>query len=181
MAQNKLTESVNFPNGCEFKKDRTLITIKGPKGEITKKLPDSEIQIKQDGEKITLEYNKSSRREKNKLFTTKAHIKNMIQGVTEGFTYSLKICSGHFPMTVGLKNNVLEVKNFLGEKVPRTLKIKEGADVKIAGDIITVQSHDKEIAGQTAGSIEKLTRRPGFDTRIFQDGIYITEKNGKKL
>jgi large subunit ribosomal protein L6 len=105
----------------------------------------------------------------------------MIKGVQEGFTYKLKICSGHFPMSVALKGNTFEIKNFIGEKVPRTLKIKQGADVKIEGDQITVHATDKELAGTTAGAIEKLTRRPGFDKRIFQDGIYITEKDGKKL
>ena len=84
-------------------------------------------------------------------------------------------------MNVSLKGDVLEIKNFIGEKVPRTLKIRPGASVKINGDEIVVEAINKEIAGQTAGSIEKLTKRPGFDKRIFQDGIYIVEKDGKRL
>jgi len=54
----------------------------------------------------------------------------MIRGVTEGYTYKLKICSGHFPMNVSLKGDVLEIKNFIGESVPRKLKIKEGSEEK---------------------------------------------------
>ena len=37
------------------------------------------------------------------------------------------------------------------------------------------------LAGQTAADIEQMTRRPSFYTRIFQDGIYITIKDGKEI
>ena len=109
----------------------------------------------------------------------KAHIKNMIKGVSEGFVYTLKICSSHFPMSVSVSGNKLEVKNYLGEKVPRVLNLVENVKVTINGEEVVVESSDKELAGQTAANIELLTRRSGFDRRVFQDGIYITEKAGK--
>ena len=84
-------------------------------------------------------------------------------------------------MNVSTSNNKLIVKNFLGEKVPRILQLKEGADVKIEGEIIKVESSNKELAGQVSADIEQLTRRPGYDSRIFQDGIYITNKDGREL
>ena len=49
------------------------------------------------------------------------------------------------------------------------------------GENITVESADKELAGQTAADIETLTKRPGFDKRIFQDGIWMVSKGGKEL
>ena len=91
------------------------------------------------------------------------------------------ICSGHFPMNVNVANNKLTVKNLLGEKVPRVLQLKEGADVKVEGDIIYVTSINKEIAGQVSADIEQLTRRPGYDGRVFQDGIYLINRDGKEL
>ena len=105
----------------------------------------------------------------------------MNKGALNGYRYTLKICSGHFPMSVSVGNNQLIVKNFLGEKVPRVLKLKAGADVKVEGDLIVVESSNKEIAGQVGASIELLTRRTKYDTRIFQDGIWITSKDGKEL
>jgi large subunit ribosomal protein L6 len=176
-----LQETVELPTGCEFRQDNQKITVKGPKGEVTRTLSDKQIKIKNEGGALALSYENTTKREKKNLFTTAAHLKNMVKGVQEGFTYRLKICSGHFPMSVSFKGGVFEIKNFIGEKVPRTLKIKPGADLKIEGDTITVHAVDKELAGLTAGAIEKLTRRPGFDKRIFQDGIYITEKDGKKI
>ncbi len=182
MAQTTpLVTKLSIPEGCEFKREPALMTVKGPKGELTKSIENKNIEITQEGAELTLRFKKTSKKEKKHLFTTKAHLKNMFKGVTEGYTYKLKICSGHFPMTVSLKGNLIEIKNFIGEVVPRKLIIKEGAKVKIEGDLITVEAFDKELAGQTAASIEKMTKRPGFDKRIFQDGIYIIEKDGKKI
>jgi large subunit ribosomal protein L6 len=181
MKHEKLTDTMIIPEGCTFTHTNKNMTVKGPKGELIRPLPDKKIILESKDNSLILTYKNATKREKRMLFTTRAHLRNMLKGVQEGFTYKLKICSGHFPMNVSLKNEVLEIKNFIGEKVPRTLKIKEGANVKINGDEIVVESNCKEIAGQTAGSIEKLTKRPGFDKRIFQDGIYIIEKDGKKL
>ena len=80
-------------------------------------------------------------------------------------------------MNVSVSNNQFVVKNFLGEKSPRTMNIKDGdVEVKINGDIIEVSSCNKEKAGNVASDIELLTKKVGKDVRVFQDGIYIVEK-----
>jgi large subunit ribosomal protein L6 len=84
-------------------------------------------------------------------------------------------------MKVTYKNNLLEVKNYMGETVPRTLKIKPGVEVVVKEPEITVTSPDRELAAQTAAAIEQVARRSAFDRRIFQDGIYITVKDSKVL
>ena len=53
--------------------------------------------------------------------------------------------------------------------------------VKVEGSEIIIESTNKELAGQAAADIEQLTRITNKDRRIFQDGIYITEKDGKKI
>ena len=79
------------------------------------------------------------------------------------------------------KNNLLKIKNFFGETKERTAKLLEGVDVKIEGDILTVESCDIEKAGQTAANIEASTRVKKKDRRIFQDGIFIISKAGEEI
>ena len=154
---------------------------KGKKGEVKRTFNFPRIEIKKEQGNIVVTAKKVTRREKTLLGTTKAHIKNLIIGVTEGHAYKLKVCSGHFPMNVSLSGNVLSIKNFLGEKVPRTLKIKDGATVKVDGEEVSVEGIDIEKVGQVAADIEQLTRVTNKDIRIFQDGIYIVEKPKKSL
>lgn len=176
-----IEEKIAFPQGVTPSVNGHEIGVKGPKGELKRTFYTKHVDFTLNGNELTIKSENATKREKNLIFTFKAHIKNLIEGVQNGFNYKLKICSGHFPMNVSLKGNTLEIKNFIGEKVPRKVPMKEGAKVNIQGDIITVEGIDKEIVGQVAASIEKSTRRPGFDTRIFQDGIYMIEKNGKAL
>jgi len=176
-----ITDRIEIPEGVEINIDKGMITIKGPKGEVARKLIHPKISISIEDKKIIISSKKATKREKTIIGTFKAHIKQMINGAQEGHMYKLKICATHFPMTVEIKDNELAVKNFLGENVPRTLKLKQGVDVKIEGEIIVVESPNKELAGQTAASIEQLCRITNKDRRIFQDGIYITEKSGKGI
>lgn len=175
-----IVQEVVIPEGVTITYEDFMVKGKGPKGECQKLLRDPKIEIVVDSAKVTIKCeNEATKREKAKIFTFKAHINNIIRGVTEGFVYTMKICSGHFPMNVTLKNGVFTVKNFLGEKIPRVLNVKDGANVKIDGNDITIESNDKEIAGQVAADIEQLCRITNRDRRIFQDGIYITNKAGK--
>lgn len=158
-----------------------LFTIKGPKGEVKRAFIFPKIKITKEGNAILFSAPKPTKREKAAIFTTEAHLKNMFKGVSEGSMYKLKICSGHFPMKVTLKSNILEIKNYMGETVPRTLKLKPGVDVQVKEPEIIVQSPDRELAAQTAAAIEQVARRADFDRRVFQDGIYIVMKDGKEL
>jgi len=158
-----------------------LFTIKGAKGEVKRKFIYPKVKIVKQDNHIVFTALKPTKREKAAIYTTEAHLKNLFKSTMEGSLYKLKICSGHFPMKVTYKNNVIEVKNYMGETVPRTLKIKPGVDVTVKEPEITVQSPDRELAAQTAAAIEQIARRASFDRRVFQDGIYIVMKDGKEL
>lgn len=157
------------------------IKVTGPQGEVEKKLIHPKIKIEEKEGKIILKSIKAGKNERKIMYSFEAHLKNMIAGVNEKYTYKIKICSGHFPMNVSLSNNQLIIKNFIGENTPRKLNIKSGAEVKLEGNEILISSVSKEIAGQVAADIEQLTKIKKKDIRIFQDGCYITEKAGKKL
>ncbi len=161
--------------------DGSMLTLKGPKGEVKRDFPDKRVNISHKDDMIMLKAPRLSKTNKKIVKSYAAHIRNMAGGVLESYKYTLKICSGHFPMNVSVGSGQFIVKNFLGEKVPRILKLKAGAQVKVEGEIIVVESPDKEIAGQVSADIELLTRRTKYDTRIFQDGIWITSKCGKEM
>ena len=177
----KLSIEIKLPKELEVKLDKGILTLKGPKGEVKRNLLDKNIGIEYKEGTITLKASKPNQVNKKLIKSCNAHIKNMIRGCLEGHKYTLKICSGHFPMNVSVNNNQLIVKNFLGEKVPRTLELKQGAEVKVEGDSIFVESASKEIAGQISADIELLTRRTGYDGRIFQDGLWIVFKDDKEI
>jgi large subunit ribosomal protein L6 len=181
MSDNSYKESIAFPEGVSATIADSIITVKGKKGEVQKSFLHPKIEVSISDSGVDFSVAKYSKSEKKILNTFIAHLKNMFKGSMEGHEYKLKVCSGHFPMNVSVKGNALEVKNFIGEAVPRKLVFKEGVQVKLDGDIITVTGLNKELTGQAAASIEQLTRRNGFDRRIFQDGIYIIEKDGKEV
>ena len=181
MAEKKLGARIEVPEGVEVKIEAGIVSVKGPKGECSKKLIDPWIGMKTEGKEVVFTPKKQTKREKTMLWTYVSHLQNMIKGASKGHVYRLKICSGHFPMNVSVSGDEFVVNNFLGEKKPRIVKIKEGATVKIEGEIVVVESTSKETAGQTAADIESLTRITNRDLRVFQDGIYITEKDGKPV
>jgi large subunit ribosomal protein L6 len=181
MKEKELKEEIEIPEGVEVKLENGMFSAKGAKGECKKSLIDPKLTITVENGKITLSAKKPTKKQKTKVGSFKAHIKNLMRGAAEGHVYKMKICSGHFPMNVSVSGKEFVVKNFLGEKQSRVLKLKEGAEVKVEGEIITIEGCSKEIAGQIAADIEKLTKVTNRDLRIFQDGIYITEKDGKEV
>ncbi len=177
----KLASEIEIPEGTTVNIDRGLIRVKGKRGEVSKKLLYPGINIRQEQNKIVISSKRSTKREKKIISSFNAHIKNLIKGANEGYIYKLKICSGHFPMNVSVSEKEFSIKNFLGEKKPRKLKLPENVKVKIDGNEVIVEGNNKEETGQTAASIEHLTKVKNRDRRIFQDGIYITNKAGKEI
>ena len=180
MKLEQLERKLVLPQDVTAAVDGTTVTITGPKGTLFRTFPKI-LSFKVAEKTLFASVLDVSRHEKRFFFTSLAHLFNMITGVTEGFTYKLKICSGHFPMTVNVDGSHLIIKNFLGEKIPRKGVILPLVKVIVAGDTITVTGYDLEKVGQTAANIEHATNIKGRDKRVFQDGCYITEKRGVAL
>jgi large subunit ribosomal protein L6 len=177
----KLYEELDIPKGVSVNLMNGIFTVKGAAGEVSRQLYNPRIASRLDEEKIVFESKSATKREKNLTNTFIAHLKVMFKGASKGHNYKLKVCASHFPMTVSVKGSQLEIKNFFGEQVSRFVNIPQGASVKVQGQVISVESTSKELAGQTAARIEHATKRPGFDKRIFQDGIFIIDKDGEDL
>ena len=181
MRLEKVEKEIEIPEGIEINIDDNLIKVKGKKGEIQRDFKHPSIKLSKSEKGFKITGNNIGKKEKALIGSIAAHAKNMFKGANEGHCYKLKVCSGHFPMTVSYDNGEVIVKNFLGESVPRKRKIKTGIKVEIKGNDITVSGLDKEKVGQAAAAIEAITRMTNRDRRRFQDGIFITKKAGKEI
>lgn len=179
--KDDIIKEVELPKPLHIEQHGYILKIKGPKGEVSREFHHPKVLVQVVGGKITLTAKKATKREKRNLGTFMSHIKNIIQGVQEPYVYKLKICSGHFPMSVSVSGKVFILKNFFGESIPRKVTLPDGVQVKINGTEIVVESPDLEAAGQAAAKIELLCRVKNRDIRIFQDGCYITHKAGKAI
>lgn len=111
----------------------------------------------------------------------------MIVGVTKGFKYKMRFCYAHFPINVSsVKNNnrdVVEIRNFLGEKQVRRVQLLEGvsylrtADVK---DQIEISGIDIAKVSLSCAQIQQSTLVKNKDIRKFLDGIYVSETGNMK-
>jgi len=181
MRLEKVEKEIEIPEGIEINIDDNLIKVKGKKGEIQRDFKHPSIKLSKSEKGFKITGNNIGKKEKALIGSIAAHAKNMFKGANEGHCYKLKVCSGHFPMSVAINGNKFTVKNFYGEKIPRTFEIREGVTVKLDGSIVTVEGNEKEKVAQTAANIEQLMRITNRDRRVFQDGIYIIEKDGKEI
>lgn len=173
---SKLEVEVPLPKGINVLIDSGLLTVKGPKGTISKKMDYPGISIVPETEKVLITAFNEKKSLKVMKGTYAAHIRNMVLGVTKGFEYSLKVLNSHFPMTVKQAGDHLTIDNFLGEKTPRKSRIMGDVKVHIKGDTVTLTGNNIEEVAQSASNIELATKVKGRDRRVFQDGIYIVSK-----
>ncbi|MDE1848625.1 MAG: 50S ribosomal protein L6 [Nanoarchaeota archaeon] len=179
--KREIIQKIEVPENVKISIEGNMVSARGPEGENKKKFNFSGLDVRIEGNRITLECKKATKKEKKMINTAMAHLRNMIEGVSKKFEYLLKICYSHFPITAEVKGNELVIKNFLGERTNRKCRIPQGAEVKVDKEIITVISSDREIAGQAAANIEQATKIRKRDLRVFQDGIFMINKAGKEI
>lgn len=179
--KKELSQKIEIPVEAEVEIEGNRVVVKGSKGTNEREFDLSNLILEKKGNEIIIGNKKSSKKEKRRMNTIAAHIRNMINGVSKEFEYKLKVCFSHFPITVDVKGNEALIKNFLGEKVPRKVKIPTGAKINVEKDVITITATNVETAGQAAANFENVTRITNRDRRVFQDGIFITSKAGEEI
>ncbi len=176
--KKEIKKIVKIPEKNEIKIEGSKVTVTGPLGTLEKKFKAGGISIKKENNELIIEHKKARKEDKKMINTMAAIISNMIKGTNKNFEYKLQICSVHFPINVKIdkEKNLLIIKNFVGENKNRIVQIMSNIDIKIEGDIITINSTNKELAGQQAANIERASRIKAHDRRVFQDGIWIIKK-----
>lgn len=168
----RIREEVKVPEGVEVKLTGKTVEVSGSKGKLTRTFDIPGIGLKREGELIMVEATLPRRKQHAAVGAVKSHLLNMMKGVTEGFTYKLRIVYAHFPITVKVEDKRALIHNFLGERSPRVAKIVGNVKVQVKDDEIIVDGINKEEVGQTAFNLEQATYVKRRDPRTFQDGIY---------
>jgi large subunit ribosomal protein L6 len=173
MSRTELT----IPDDVSAELDHLDLTVEGPNGSVTRRLwyPDVDVTV-EDGSVVITAPEESDANTRATVGTFESHVRNMFHGVTEGWTYEMEVFYAHFPMQVEVQGEEIVIENFLGERAPRRTPIRGDTQVEVDGEQLTLSGSDKEAVGQTAADIEQLTRVSDKDNRVFQDGVYITQK-----
>lgn len=165
-----------IPQGVEVKKDGFNMSVKGPKGSLTREFRD-DIEIKIDGNKITLDVKRNDKFSKALWGTYSSHLMNMIKGVVTPFEKKL-ILEG-----VGFKSELKgkELHLALGFSHPVIVAIPEGLTLTVDKNNITVTGIDKELVGSFTASVRALKKPEPYKGKGFRyhDEV-IRRKQGKK-
>jgi large subunit ribosomal protein L9e len=105
----------------------------------------------------------------------------MIKGVTVGFEYKMRLVYAHFPINASVsdKKDSIEIRNFLGDKYTRRIKMLEGVQIEVSTaqkDELILSGNDIQNVSQSAASIRHACTVKNKDIRKFLDGIYVSEK-----
>jgi large subunit ribosomal protein L6 len=172
----EIARQIEIPEGVNVSIEGPQVTVKGPKGQLSRRLSYPEIEIKKEDSYLVVNSKLDRKQQRAMVGTLAAHVGNMIAGVTRGFEYKMKVVYSHFPIQLKAATGELVINNFLGERKSRSARILDGVKVDILKDEVVVTGIDKENVGQTMANIEQATRVRGFDIRVFQDGVYLVEK-----
>jgi|AP82_1055514.scaffolds.fasta_scaffold06057_5 large subunit ribosomal protein L6 len=181
-----IRHEIALPDGVSANFSDSTLTVEGPNGSMSRDFHHSRVQLTQQNGSLVVEIELPRRKEKAIAGTWRAHIANMVHGVTEGFEYRMKAVYSHFPMALSVNsdNSEFTITNLLGEKVPRIAGLmyhKDGIEVKVEKKVhVVITGIDREKVGQTAAIIERACRITGRDRRVFQDGVYIVSKGGRR-
>ncbi len=164
------------PAGVELTNNNNVVTVKGPKGELTREFPKA-IEIVQEGNEITLRRPNDSKEMKTIHGTARANLNNMVVGVSEGFKKALEMRGVGYRAQLQGKKLVLSV----GKSHQDEVEAPEGITFEVpSGTEINVIGINKEVVGQTAAYIRSLrSPEPYKGKGIRYVGEFVRRKEGK--
>ena len=167
---------IAVPNGVNITLDGNRITVKGPKGELTRVIP-ADMQISQDTGTVTV--NRPSDEAKHKALhgLSRTLIANMVEGVTKGFSKQLDIVGVGYKAETrpyGLQL-ALGFSHPVEYKAPKGIKLTAPAPTQII-----IEGANKEVVGQVAAELRSLRPPEPYKGKgIKYQGEQIRRKAGK--
>ena len=169
-------QPITLPSGVEATFADSVLTVKGPKGTLTRTIKD-EVEIVIADNQITLSPKEGLDKVPALWGTYSAHANNMITGVTEGFTKILEIEGVGYRAELKGTTLVLSV----GFSHPVELEVPEGLTLVVEKSVITISGADKDVLGQFAANVRATKKPEPYKGKgIHYQGEYIIRKQGKK-
>ena len=170
-----------MPKGVEIKvSDDRVITVKGPKGELTQAMDDS-ISLNIEDGVITVERRSESKEDRSKHGLYRSLINNMVIGVSEGYKieqeligvgYRAKVTGQELELALGYSHPIII-------QMPNEVKVSTET-LKGKAPVITLESHDKQLVGMIASKIRSFRKPEPYKGKgVRYMGEEIRRKAGK--
>lgn len=142
---------ITVPSGVNIDLKDNVATVKGPKGQLQRRLP-PEMTVSIDDGTITVTRPSDERKHRALHGLTRTLINNMVEGVTNGFSKSLEIRGVGYKAEPTAKGARLVV----GYSHPVNYEAPDGVKISVDGAIVKIEGIDKEKVGQVAAEIRKI-------------------------
>ena len=168
---------IPVPSGVEVTINGSNVAVKGPKGTLTRTIPDP-ITLRQEGEEILVERPNDEREARSRHGLVRALVNNMVVGVSAGFTKELEIVGVGYRATAAGPN---KLDLALGFSHPVDFTAPEGVTFEVPSPTrVIISGIDKELVGQTAANIRKIRKPEPYKGKgIRYAGERIIRKAGK--
>jgi large subunit ribosomal protein L6 len=167
---------IEIPAGVTFTNNNNTVTIKGPKGELTRSF-NADIEIKVEENIITVSRPSDVKEHRALHGTTRALLSNMVEGVSKGFEKSLELIGVGYRAQKQGKKLILNV----GYSHPVEIEPEEGIEVEVpANTKVIVKGTDKERVGALAANIRDVRPPEPYKGKgIRYEGEFVRRKEGK--
>lgn len=169
---------LTVPSGVEVTLGGSVATVKGPKGKSTLKIP-AQISVTADGGRITVERCNEAKESRALHGTVRNTLKNMIDGVQNGYVKELEIQGVGYKAQLQGKAIVLSLgfSHEINYEIPGDIKVEVngGTEVKVSG-------HDKALVGQVAARIRAFAPAEPYKGKgVRYKGEQVRRKEGKAV
>ena len=173
---DKFSTSVEIPENVKVSFKSSMLTVEGPLGKTYKNFRKIPVDIEINDNMVLLKAQGTRNSSYAIMNTARSIIRNLLEGVVDGYTIKMKVVFSHFPINVKIDGKQVLIENFQGERAPRVTKIWGETKVVPKGDDVIITGHVLTDVSQTAAEIQDGSRVKNKDHRVFLDGIYKFEK-----
>lgn len=169
-------KKIDLPKGVEVSQDGNVVTVKGPKGTVSREISPL-IKMTVNDNEVSFDRSGNDNRLRSLHGTTRANVNNMVEGVVNGYTKNLKLVGVGYRAQLKGKTLVLTV----GYSNPVEVPVPEDIEVKVPNNTtIEVSGIDKQHVGDFAADVRAVrSPEPYKGKGIRYENEHIIRKEGK--